>query len=153
MPGRGELVQRQVLRGQDKAELEGARSAFGESIRSLRKAAGLSQARLAARCLVPEWAMSDIERGRAAPSFLVQLWLARALDVPGGRLVEGLQAPSLSVSTTSILALLAQQPRLGGDKIANALDLPYTYVVRIIRYLEAYGVIVRKGHGWEVAPG
>jgi transcriptional regulator with XRE-family HTH domain len=152
MSGRGALMA-QVLRGPDRAELDRMLWAFGENVRSLRGAAGLSQVQLGARCFLPDGGISQIERGSVAPNLLILLWLARALGVSVGALADELETPSLSVSRGEILALLAREPLLDPNVVAATLDLPYSYVLRIVRYLDAYGEIVRKGGGWHLAPG
>jgi transcriptional regulator with XRE-family HTH domain len=143
----------QVLRGPDRAELDDVLGVFGQHVRSLREAAGLSQDQLGARCLLLHGVMSHIEGGSTAPNFPVLLWLARALGVPVGTLTDELAPPSLSVSRGAVLAGLARQPGLTTSELATALELPGTYILRIVHYLEAYGEIARQGGAWTLAPG
>jgi len=142
-----------MLRGPDRAELDGVLRVFGDNVKALRTAAGFSQAQLEARCFLPDGAISQIEGGRVSPSFPVLLWLARALEVSVGVLTDELKAPSLSVSGAAALAVLARQPGLETDAVARALGLPDSYVRRILRYLDAYGEIARREQGgWQAGP-
>ncbi len=144
---------RQMLCGPDRAELDDVLGVFGERVRSLRSVVGLSQDQLGARCLLPHGGMSRIEAGSTAPNFPILLWLARALGVSVGTLTDGLLAPSLDMSGGALLARLAREPGLTTREFAMTLELPDTYVLRIVHYLEAYGEIVRRGGGWQLASG
>jgi transcriptional regulator with XRE-family HTH domain len=53
----------------------------GEKVRSLRKAAGMSQEVLAERCGIFRTYLSRIESGAANPSLVVLVTLANALEV------------------------------------------------------------------------
>jgi transcriptional regulator with XRE-family HTH domain len=143
----------EMLRGPDRAELDDVLGVFGERVRSLRSAAGLSQDQLGARCFLPHGGMSHIEGGSIAPNFPTLLWLTRALGVSVGTLTDELAPPSLSVSSGALLARLARQPGLKTSELATALELPDTYLLRVVHYLDAYGEIVRQGGGWLLAPG
>jgi DNA-binding XRE family transcriptional regulator len=142
-----------VLRGPDRTELDDVLGVFGQHVRSLREAAGLSQDQLGARCLLLHGVTSHIEGGSTAPNFPILLWLARALGVSVGTLTDELAPPTLSVSRGAVLARLARQPGLTTSELATALKLPDTYVLRVVHYLEAYGEIARQGGGWHPVPG
>jgi transcriptional regulator with XRE-family HTH domain len=147
MPGRRVRAQ-QVLSDPDKAELNGILRAFGENMRSLRATAGLSQDRLGERCFLAHGQISLMECGGAAPNLTVLLLLAPALGVSVGNLADGLESPRREASRARILALLARQPGLNTTGLARSLGLPNSYVLRITRYLNAYGEIVREQAGW-----
>jgi PAS domain S-box-containing protein len=63
------------------------RSTFGKRLRTLRKAAGLTQAEIAGRLGVTVEHISNMERGKAAPSFELLHHLADELEVDPGALL------------------------------------------------------------------
>lgn len=71
------------------------RRVFGENVRKLREAAGLSQDAFADLVGVHRTYMSGIERGKRAPSIVVAHRLAQALNVNPGALFD---APSSDVA-------------------------------------------------------
>jgi transcriptional regulator with XRE-family HTH domain len=64
---------------------------FGANLRGARKLAGVSQESLAADAEVDRAAISVFERGRRAPNLPTVLKLARALKLPPGALLVGVQ--------------------------------------------------------------
>lgn len=62
------------------------RARFGNNVKALRKAIGLSQDDLADRAAVHRTFMSGIERGKRAPTIVVVERLASALNVDPGAL-------------------------------------------------------------------
>jgi transcriptional regulator with XRE-family HTH domain len=140
---------RQVALGPDIPERDGILRAFGEDLRSLRVAARLSQEQLAARSFLRHGQISDLERGETAPNLTVLLMLAHAIGVSVGELTDGLVAPSRQAGRTEILAVLARQPGISTDGLAQALGLPSWYVLQTVRCLQSFGEIVRKSPGWQ----
>lgn len=69
------------------------RAALGQRVRSLRRLRNLTLERLASRCHVSVGMLSQIEQGKANPSFLALQRIAVALDVPVARLVHVGGAP------------------------------------------------------------
>jgi transcriptional regulator with XRE-family HTH domain len=67
---------------------------FGEHLRSLREAAGLSRAELARRARVPASTLRGWEGDRGFPTLPALLRLAGALGVPVERLAEGVEDPA-----------------------------------------------------------
>ena len=61
---------------------------FGRTVRQLRKQRRLSQEALAEAANLNRSYLSEIEGGLVAPSILIVLRLARALDVPVATLLE-----------------------------------------------------------------
>jgi transcriptional regulator with XRE-family HTH domain len=66
---------------------------FGQHLRSLREAAGLSRAELARRAGVPASILRNREGDRGMPGVPALLRLAEALGVPVERLAEGVEDP------------------------------------------------------------
>jgi transcriptional regulator with XRE-family HTH domain len=66
----------------------------GEKVRSLRRAADLSQEVLASRCGIFRTYLSRIESGAANPSLTVIVSLAEALGVEPHVLLQGTAAPN-----------------------------------------------------------
>ncbi len=66
---------------------------FAAQLRRLREEAGLSQEQLAFRADLHPNAVGLLERGEREPLLGTVLVLARALDVPIARLVEGIVVP------------------------------------------------------------
>ena len=66
------------------------RDQFGNILRDLRKAKGLTQEELAFRAGMSVPYLSDLERGKNNPSLAVLVDLARALDAEVVELVAGL---------------------------------------------------------------
>lgn len=67
---------------------------FGQNVRMLRKATGLSQDEFADKAGVHRTFMSGIERGKRAPTIVVVERLANALGVDPGVLFADPAAPS-----------------------------------------------------------
>lgn len=64
---------------------------FGEQIRRLREAKGLSQEKLGELAGLHRTYTSGVERGERNIGLINVLWLANALDVSPGELFEGIQ--------------------------------------------------------------
>jgi transcriptional regulator with XRE-family HTH domain len=151
MTGRDDAVTRvlQAALGPDKPERDQLLLAFGENLRAHRLQAGFSRQALAERCFVRSGQISQLERGRTAPSLLVVLLLADVMGVGMGELVGGLAAPSRRASREQILALIAQQPGISTDELAQSLGLPPRYVFETARCMASYGEIVWRRSGWQ----
>jgi transcriptional regulator with XRE-family HTH domain len=64
---------------------------FGENLRRLRRAAGLSQMQLSDRCGLHFTEISRLERGTRDPRLATIVQLARGLDVDPAALVAGIR--------------------------------------------------------------
>lgn len=83
-----------------------ARTKFGDRLRELREAAGVSQYALAKRSKVTAQAISRIEKGDREPNWLTVILLARALglavnEFDSGESLEDLTAPEKPTSKRS----------------------------------------------------
>lgn len=67
---------------------------FGEHLRALREAAGLSRAELAREADVPAGTLRHWEGDRGFPGLPALLRLAQALGVPVERFAEGVEDPN-----------------------------------------------------------
>ena len=67
---------------------------FGDHLRALREAAGLSRAELARKASVPASTLRHWEGGRGMPGLPTLLRLAEALGVPVEQLAEGVDDPA-----------------------------------------------------------
>ena len=63
---------------------------LGENIRRYRKALGLSQEKLAAKCQLHRTYVGAVERGERNPSILGVIRITRALGLPPSALIEGI---------------------------------------------------------------
>ncbi len=79
--------------------LSPATRAFGERVRALRQALGLSQEALASRAGVHWTFLGQVERGRRNLSLHNMLKIAAGLGVDPAQLVQGLQAPGDDAGT------------------------------------------------------
>jgi transcriptional regulator with XRE-family HTH domain len=140
---------RQLALGPDIPEREAILRVFGERLRSLRVPARLSQTELAARCFTSHDRISDLECADTEPRLTVVLMLAHALGVSAGELTDGLPAPTRQAGRAHILALVARQPGISTDELAQALGLPSWYVLRSVLFLQSFGEIVRDPTGWQ----
>jgi transcriptional regulator with XRE-family HTH domain len=77
-------------RGPDRAPTPAAR--FGVNLRWARERAGISQEALANNARVDRAAISVFERGKRNPNLRTLLRLARALEIPPGVLLRGVEA-------------------------------------------------------------
>lgn len=125
--------------------------AFGDRLRATRKAAGLSQTTLAARCFLKDGAVSKLERGcRSAPGLILILQLAAGLTVDPGILLDGLPVPQRTGGIRQAAAMIAENPGIRIATLEDKMGLPTSYVLRLIRWLSGYGVISRYQRGWAV---
>ena len=104
----------------DEPEVEAFRVAFGGNLRSLRRAAGLSQEQLKARCFLRHARVTALEGGGAPPSLELLMLLCDALEVSLEDLTRGLVAPTRAAGRAQILTLLAQQPGSSATELATA---------------------------------
>jgi transcriptional regulator with XRE-family HTH domain len=87
---------------------------WGDRLRELRKAAGLSQPQLARLAGVTRNAVSQWEAGKTKPSSKRLVQLSRALNVP----IDQIMAPSTNVRECIVDAALRLFGRLGVDEIS-----------------------------------
>src|ERR1700722_1079146 len=80
----------QSVRGPDKLETDTILYTFGQTLKSARRTAGLTQESLAHRCFLRPPQVSRYERGVAEPHLTVLLSLAHALDSTASQLLSGL---------------------------------------------------------------
>jgi transcriptional regulator with XRE-family HTH domain len=66
-------------------------TSFGQNVRKIRGASGLTQERLAEKADLDPTYISGIERGVRNPSLLIISRLARALRIPVAKLCEGVR--------------------------------------------------------------
>jgi transcriptional regulator with XRE-family HTH domain len=151
MPGRDDEMPRtrDVALGPDRPERQAILAAFGENVKACRTAAGLSQAVLAQRCFLAPERISSMERGRVSPTLTVLLLLADTIDVPVAELARDLPAPTRQASTEKIRALVAEQPEITTEKLAEALGVPAWYVTQSGHRLRSLRAILTRGRGWE----
>ena len=96
---------------------------IGRTIRALRKKKGLTQAQLGALCGISGGTIGSYENGITIPKRRVVEKIARALDVPAGRIMDS-AAPSFSA----------------GDKAGSGSDaLLYDGVLAVLK--ELYGMV------------
>jgi DNA-binding CsgD family transcriptional regulator/DNA-binding XRE family transcriptional regulator len=129
---------RHLTFGPDEVETRSLLLAFGENLRLLRCRAGLSQQVLGDRCFLRHDQISRLERGLAEPSLPLLMVLAHGLGVGVEELTKRLQAPRRRASRAKMLALLAEQPELKTEQIAELLGLPSWYVLQNGRHLRSY---------------
>lgn len=67
-------------------------SVFGQVLRRLRKAHGLTQEELAARADIERTFVSFLERGLRQPTLTTILKIAKALDVPAASIVGAVES-------------------------------------------------------------
>ncbi len=137
--------------GPDVPERDRLLLAFGEKLRVLRVATGVSQESFAIRCFMRRTQCSDLERGQRTPSLLDLLILEERLGVTDGELVRGLEAPVRRVGTAQVLDLITRQPGISADALAASLGLPSSYVFEIALYLQSAGAIDSRRAGWRVS--
>ena len=92
---------------------------LGERIRDARRAAGLSQEKLAERVGVTRQAVTKWENGQSAPSTENLLRLAEVLGVPANTLLDA-AAPELQMQADQIYALQKAKARQGADEVLHA---------------------------------
>jgi transcriptional regulator with XRE-family HTH domain len=134
--------------GPDKPEKDEILFAFGKNLSSLRGATRLSQDKLARCCFLRHDHIAHFERGAATPNLTMLLMLAHTLGASVADLTEGVMAPSRTASKSQTLALVASQPGIDTQALAEDMDLPAWYVRELIRCLEATGEVARQPPGW-----
>jgi transcriptional regulator with XRE-family HTH domain len=123
--------------------------AFGDRLRATRKAAGVSQATLDARCFLHDGEVSKLERGcRSAPGLFVILRLAAGLRVDPGILLDGLPVPQRTGGIGQAVAVIAGDPGIRTATLADKMGLPRSYVLRLVRWLLSCGIIANYQGGW-----
>ncbi len=85
---------------------------FGVNLRWARERAGISQEALANDAHVDRAAISVFERGKRNPNLRTLLRLARALELPPGVLLRGVEGAAPSSSTQRLARSLARPPSL-----------------------------------------
>jgi transcriptional regulator with XRE-family HTH domain len=139
---------RLVALGPDKPETDGVLLAFGERLKSLRTATGFSLGQLVARCFLRNDHISGLEHGGSASRLTVLLMLAHAIGVSAGEPTSGLAAPTRQAGRAQTLAVIARQPGIGTDALAQSLGLPAWYAAQIVRCLASVGEIASESTGW-----
>jgi transcriptional regulator with XRE-family HTH domain len=134
--------------GPDVRERDSVLHVFGEKVRALRDAAGLSQEEMAVRCFMRRAQVSEIERGLRRPDLPDLLVLADRLGVAAEALIDGLQAPVRRVGTAQVLDLITRQPGITADTLATSLGLPSSYAFEIALDLQSTGAIASRRTGW-----
>ena len=120
---------------------------FGQRVRELRQAAGLSQEELAERCRLHRTYIGGIERGERNVGVLNLLQLARALQVRPGELLRARELrPSRGATMPRACneKYLAHQPSL--DKFGLSVDVigrSVTYVYEILDSID--GKLIEAG--------
>ena len=92
---------------------------LGERIRDARRAAGLSQEKLAERVGVTRQAVTKWENGQSAPSTENLLRLAEVLGVPANTLLDTV-VPELQMQADQIYALQKAKARQGANEVLHA---------------------------------
>ncbi len=129
----------------DLREQAAALRAFGENLRGLRTARGLTQQQLAARGWCGDAFVSALERDAAKPTLFRLLDLAEVLDAPVSSLLTNVRAPR---SAESAERLIARARRHGGvtyNELARALDVRTSYVNLPTRRLREEGRLKTDG--------
>jgi transcriptional regulator with XRE-family HTH domain len=132
----------------DQPEVQAFRAAFGRNLRSLRRAARLTQAQLQARCFLHYDRISVMESGGATPSLELLMLLRDGLGVSVEDLTCGLLAPARAAGRAQMLALLALQPS-NTPMLSKSSGLSTAYVLDLLVYLAAYGEIDNAGGRWQ----
>ena len=96
---------------------------IGRTIRALRKKKGLTQAQLGALCGISGGTIGSYENGITIPKRRVVEKIARALDVPAGRIMDS-AAPSFSA---------------GNEAVSGSDALLYDGVLAVLK--ELYGMV------------
>ena len=137
------------VRGPDKLEIDAILATFGQSLKSRRKAAGLTQETLARRTFLRPEQVSLFERGKAEPYLTVLLTLAHVLDTTANQILDGLVlAPMRQASSQQMLALIRDSPGIATEDLADALRLPPWYVNQNARRLQSLAMIHWTRNGW-----
>ena len=132
--------------GVDAPERDAVLLEFGQKLRSLRLAAGLSQDQLAAASFLRPTDISSLELGKRAPSLLVLLTLAEAVKSTVAELMADLPPIRRRAGRERVLSRIPSTARgVSGYVLRCApLGLPHWYVMQIIRCLEANGEVVKN---------
>lgn len=85
---------------------------FGSNVRRLREALGLSQERLGADAKLDRSYIGGLERGERNPSLAAILNLARALQVPPARLLEGIGEEALALAPQTGMTTVEEEGNL-----------------------------------------
>lgn len=106
-----------------KTDLEKVQATLGARIRELRLRRGLSQEGLATRCDMSQKYLSELERGRKAPSFETLASIAhQGFEVRLSDLLFGVDADA-AADVTHVDALLAGRPASAQKAILRAIEL------------------------------
>jgi transcriptional regulator with XRE-family HTH domain len=117
--------------GPDVPERNSVSLAFGERLRAIRVAAGLSQEVLAVRCFMQRAQISAIECGKGTldpPRILV---VAQRLGASAGALIDGLETPIRRVGTARCPTWSPGSPGIIADALAGSLELPSSYAAPV----------------------
>jgi transcriptional regulator with XRE-family HTH domain len=139
------------VRGPDKLEIDAILATFGQSLKSRRKSAGLTQEALAHRTFLRTEQVSLLERGKTEPQLTVLLTLTHALDTTASQILDGLVlAPMRQSSSQQMLALIRATPGIDTEHLADALRLPTWYVNQTARRLQSLAMLHWTGNGWTI---
>jgi transcriptional regulator with XRE-family HTH domain len=134
--------------GPDEHERDEVLLEFGQKLKASRRAANLTQERLAVRCFMRRDEISGYERGTRLPSLIALLALESRLGAPRGLLTDGLVAPMRRAGTARMFELVVRRPGLSSAAAAEALTLPSWYTLELALYLQSTGAIVSARGGW-----
>lgn len=136
-------------RGLDLPETNAVLRTIGQRLRAGRTGLGFTQAQVAALSFLRIPAVSEFELGKRAPTIPVLLRLADAVDVTVEDLLHDLTPPCRRVSTAQLLVIVARQPGITTHDLTNALDMPRSYVLQLLRRLRQTGELI-GGPSWHI---
>lgn len=140
------------LTPQDHAEHEEALRAFAERLHSVRERSGLTQEQLDATVYMQRGTTSKMEHGHTAPGLFTLLRLAESLCVDPGTLLDGLPVPKRTASLEHVIALVEANQGITTSQIAEDMNVPPNYAMRLLRRLVVTSAIASEHGCWRVTP-
>ncbi|MGH2878748.1 MAG: helix-turn-helix domain-containing protein [Solirubrobacteraceae bacterium] len=140
------------LTPQDHAEHDQTLQAFAVRLREVRERAGLTQEQLDAVVYMQRGTISKMEHGHAAPGLFTLMRLAESLQVDPGTLLDGLPVPKRAGGLERVLGLVETHPGITSSQIAEEMQVPPNYAIRLIRRLVATNAITSEHGGWQAPP-
>ena len=137
----------EVKAGVTPASLNGLLATVGVLVHSLRKEKGLTLAQLAETAGLSPAIVSQIERGKANPSFTTLAQLAHGLEIPVGRFFMGHDEPSSPVVRAAARRNLKGVTRESVGEAIHELLTPDRSGL-----LEAQWIVSPPGHNTSSAP-